>query len=85
MNEKFWHDKVEARIEFLLNSKEVSKDINFLKNLQSDQAPHLSNELLEKLVVEGIINHYEDRTLDFLWWQYCNSQDANWDQTKKVA
>jgi len=69
----------------LLNSKDITKDIHQLCLLTKEQNPEISNWLLEELVLENIINFYDDRDLDFYWYMYQNSVNSQESYTKQAA
>ncbi|GEM_PF-4502687 len=65
-----------SRIEKHTNSNSTQIDFDYLVQLQKEQAPSLRSEMLEICVIESFIKLYEDKTLDFLLYQYMGQQYA---------
>jgi hypothetical protein len=75
MNSTDLKSKAYTRAAQLLDSPNIEKDIHNLCLLTKEQHPKLNNDLLEELVFENIMQYYNDQELDFLWFNYQNSQD----------
>ena len=63
-----------SRIEKHTHSKSIQLDFDYLIELQKEQAPTLQSELIEACVIESFIKLYEDKTLDFLLYEYMDQQ-----------
>ncbi|WP_372656236.1 hypothetical protein [Halobacteriovorax sp.] len=63
-----------SRIEKHTNSKSIQMDFEFLVELQREQAPSLRSDLVEVCVIESFAKLYEDKTLDFLLYEYMGQQ-----------
>ncbi|WP_417334838.1 hypothetical protein [Halobacteriovorax marinus] len=62
-----------SRIEKHTESKSIQLDFDFLLALQKEQAPELRQDLVEICVIESFVKLYEDKTLDYLLYEYMDS------------
>ncbi|OUR96988.1 hypothetical protein A9Q84_11675 [Halobacteriovorax marinus] len=53
-----------------IHSESISNDYSFLIQLQREQAPWLSKDLVEVSVIQGIAKLYQDDDLDFMLCEY---------------
>ncbi len=77
--------RIHNRVATLLKTDSVDETIAFMSALQKEQTPFYTTEQIENLVYQGIINLYDDRVLDFLWFSYKNSAASSSHQTFSKA
>jgi len=65
------------------HSSNISNDFNFLIDLQREQSPWLSKDLIEISVIQGIAKLYQDDELDFMLYEYMGTMYQ--ESTEKTA
>ena len=85
MNSEKLKSMAYKRAASLLTSIDIDKDIYQLCLLTKEQYPEIQNNLLEELVLENIIEYYDDPTLDLYWTMYQNSLVSQDSQYKQAA
>ena len=68
-----YSENVRERITFLLDSKDVQADWDFLVTLQKEQAPWLSQDEAEDCVIYSLVKHYRDYPLSWMWYNETES------------
>ncbi|PIK15282.1 hypothetical protein [Halobacteriovorax sp. JY17] len=72
-----------SRIEKHTHSKSIQLDFDYLMELQREQAPTLRSDLVEVCVIESFVKLYEDKTLDYLLYEYMDQQSTR--RTERTA
>lgn len=75
--------KILNQIDKHIHSSNINDDFTFLMNLQREQSPWLSKDLVEITVIQGIAKLYEDQELDFMLYEYMGSMYQ--ESTEKTA
>lgn len=57
------------RVGKLLNSANPENDFSFLCALQKEQAPWLSDSLIQDCVIYSLVKYYGDYTLSYMWYE----------------
>lgn len=73
--------EIKNRIAKLLKSNDPQRDINFLVNLQLEQAPWLSKEEAMDCIIFSLVKCYKDYGLSFMW----HHEFAQHEQTIQAA
>ena len=68
-----------------IGSTQPEKDWQFLMTLQKEQAPWLSDDMLEQCVVESVIKLHRDHKLDWLYWEFKNIKNHSNDNSSIAA
>jgi hypothetical protein len=71
------------QIDTHIHSSSISDEFTFLMDLQREQSPWLSKDLIEVSVIQGIAKLYQDDQLDFMLYEYMEVMYQ--DKTEKTA